>query len=96
MLYLFIDENTIQPYNGENLKRYVGNKLVKIIANPTDKDLREFMYMNLVEEIEPEYDSETQYLKHTYFIKNNLIYERYEVIDISIEDEELFIENIEV
>ncbi len=87
MLYLFIDENTIQPYNGENLKRYVGNKLVKTIANPTEADLREFMYMSLVEETEPEYDLETQCLKHTYNVENGIIYETYEVKNISIEDE---------
>lgn len=96
MFYLFIDENTIQPYNGENLKRYVGDKLIQIIANPTDDELREFKYMSLVEETEPEYDPETQYVEHTFSVKNNMIYETYEVKDISIEDEELFIENIEV
>lgn len=85
MLYLFIDENTIQPYNGENLKRYVGDKLIQIIANPTEDELREFKYMNLVAMTEPEYDPETQYVKHTFSVKNDMIYETYEVMDAAIE-----------
>ena len=85
MYYLFINENQIEPYNGEILKRYVGNKLVKVISNPTDEDLKEFMYMKLAnnpkEEI-PDYDVETQYLEKSYYVKDNAIYEKYSIKNI--------------
>lgn len=75
MYYLFINENEIEKYNGEILKRYVGNKLVKVISNPTDDDLKEFGYMELVEGTAPEYDAETQYIKKTYRVQDGKIYE---------------------
>ena len=40
MYYLFINENQIEKYNGEILKRYVGNSLVTVISNPTEKDFK--------------------------------------------------------
>lgn len=83
MYYLFINENQIEPYNGEILKRYVGNKLVKAISNPTDDDLKEFGYMELIEDTEPEYDTETQYVSKTYYVKDGKIYEKYEVCQMS-------------
>ena len=89
MYYLFINENCVEPYNGEILKRYVGNKLVKAISNPTNEDLKEFMYMELItipEEEIPEYNTETQYLEKSYYIKDNKIYEKYEVKDIVINE----------
>ena len=75
MYYLFINENEIEKYNGEILKRYVGNKLVKVISNPTDDDLKEFGYMELTEGTEPEYDAETQYIKKTYRVQDGKVYE---------------------
>lgn len=75
MYYLFINENEIEKYNGEILKRYVGNKLVKVISNPTDDDLKEFGYMELAEGTEPEYDEETQYIKKTYRVQDGKVYE---------------------
>ena len=66
MLYLFINENQIEKYNGEILKRYVRNRLVKAISNPTDDNLKEFGYMELIENTEPEYDTETQTLNIKY------------------------------
>ena len=60
MYYLFINENQKKKYDGEILKRYVGNKLVKVISNPTEQDLKDFTYMELVCGTEPEYDAETQ------------------------------------
>ena len=86
MYYLFINENQIEPYNGEILKRYVGNKLVKAIANPTEQDLKEFGYMELVKSEIPEYEEETQYLEYSYYIENDKIYEKYEVKDIIIDE----------
>ena len=85
-MYIFINENQIEPYNGEILKRYVGNKLVKAIANPTEQDLKEFGYMELVKSEIPEYEEETQYLEYSYYIENDKIYEKCEVKDIIIDD----------
>ena len=83
MYYLFINKNQIEKYNGEILKRYVGNRMVKAISNPTDDNLKEFGYMELVEGTEPEYDTETQYVSKTYYIQDGKIYEKYEVCQIS-------------
>lgn len=83
MYYLFINENQIEPYNGEILKRYVGNRLVKAISNPTDDDLKEFGYMELIEDTEPEYDTETQYISKSYYVQDGKIYDKYEVCQIS-------------
>lgn len=83
MYYLFINENQIEKYNGEILKRYVGNRLVKAISNPTDDDLKEFGYMELIEDIEPEYDTETQYIAKSYYVQDGKIYDKYEVCQIS-------------
>lgn len=86
MYYLFINEQRIDPYNGEILKRYVGNKLVKAISNPTDEDLKEFGYMELVKSEVPEYEEETQYLEYSYYVENDKIYEKCEVKDFVIDD----------
>ena len=86
MYYLFINEHRIEPYNGEILKRYVGNKLVKAISNPTDEDLKEFGYMELVNSEVPEYDEETQYLEYSYYVENDKIHEKYEVKDIIVDE----------
>ena len=66
MYYLFINEQCVEPYNGEILKRYVGNKLVKAISNPTNEDLKEFGYKQLIENKAPEFDAETQTLNIKY------------------------------
>lgn len=81
-MYIFIDENKIEKYNGEILKRYVGNKMVKAIANPTDGDLREFGYMELAEGEVPEYDAETQYIEKSYYVEDGKIYEKYAVCEM--------------
>lgn len=83
MMYLFINEHTVEAYNGEILKRFVGNRMVKAISNPTNEDLKEFGYMELVEGIEPEYDTETQYVSKTYYIQDGKIYETYSVEEIN-------------
>lgn len=88
MYYLFINENLIEPYNGEILKRYVGNKLVKAISNPTIEDLKEFGYKDLVENEIPTFNSETQILNIKYKCIDTQIIKTYEVIDIS-DDEEI-------
>ena len=86
MYYLFINENEIEKYNGEILKRYVGNKLVKVISNPTDDDLKEFGYMELTEGTEPEYNPETQYISKSYYVQDGKIYESCSVEDIIVEE----------
>ena len=83
MYYLFINENQIEKYNGEILKRYIGNRMVKAISNPTNEDLKEFGYMELIEDIEPEYDTETQYIAKSYYVQDGKIYNKYEVCQIS-------------
>ena len=85
-MYVFINENEIIPYSGEILKRYVGKKLVKIIANPTDENLREFGYMPLIEEGIPEYDKETQCLDYHYEVRDNTIKKIWTVHKIQIEE----------
>ena len=81
-MYIFINEHEIQGYNGEILKRFVGNKLVKTIANPTREDLKEFGYMELITSGIPEYDAETQYISKSYYVQDGKIYETYSVCDI--------------
>ena len=81
-MYLFINKNNIQKYNGEVLKRFVGKKLVKTVANPTDKELREFGYMKLIESKEPEYDNERQFLECEYDVVDGVIQTQYTVCDL--------------
>lgn len=91
-MYLFINENEIQGYNGEILKRYIGNKLVKVISNPTDEQLKEFGYKPLDEmEVMPEYDEATQYIAVKYTDTPEKIIKGYTVYDIEIPEE---IENV--
>lgn len=78
-MYIFINEANILPYNGEVLKRFIGNRLVKTISNPTETDLEEFGYMNLIEDTVPEYDINTQFLSYEYKIQNGQIHKVYAV-----------------
>ena len=87
MYYLFINENKIEKYNGEILKRYVGNKLVKVISNPTDEDLKEFGYKELIESETPEFNSETQTLNIKYKYTDTQIIKIYEVMNITNDEE---------
>lgn len=94
MYYLFINEYRIEPYNGEILKRYVGNKMVKAISNPTDEDLKEFGYMELISAEVPEYDENTQYLEKSYYVQDGKIYEKYEIKQIITEDSNVEAEEV--
>lgn len=84
MIDLFLlTNNRLQKYNGGILKRSIDNKIVKVISNPTEDDLRDFGYMELVlEKNIPEYDPETQMIETSYEIKEGKIYENLKVIDI--------------
>ena len=84
-MYIFINENEIVPYSGEILKRYVGNRLVKTIANPTDDDLKEFGYLPLVEAEIPEYDVEKQYLVEKYELKDDFIQQSWVIEEMQFE-----------
>ena len=87
-MYIFIDAHTIEAYNGEILKRYVGKKLVKAISNPTDEQLKEFGYKPLDDTAEiPEYDETTQYIAVKYTDTSEKIIKGYTVYDIEIPDE---------
>lgn len=85
--YIYVDSYTLIPYKGEILKRYVGNRLVKIISNPTERDLVEFGYKPLIEEEIPTYDEETEYLEITYINEEDRIVKHYEVKEIPDEQE---------
>ena len=87
-MYIFINEYEIMPYNGDILKRYVGKRLVKTIANPTYEDLLEFGYMPLVEDEQPEYDEGTQYLSFYYELNSETIKKVWIVEEIPVEDKE--------
>lgn len=86
-MYLFMNEHEIQAYNGEILKRYIGNRLVKTISNPTDEDLKEFGYKPLDDTAEiPEYDGATQYVTVKYTDTAESIVKGYEVKEIRNEE----------
>lgn len=79
-MYLFVNDYTVQGYNGEILKRYLGKNLVRIISNPTEKHLLEFGYKPLDETAEPpEYDKSTQYLIKKYTEEADRIIMNYEI-----------------
>ena len=81
-MYLFISENEVIPYKNEVLKRYIGKRLVKTIANPTNEDLKEFGYMEMVESEMPTIDAETQYLSTEYEVVGDKIYCKYIIGDL--------------
>lgn len=88
MMYLYINEQKIEPYNGENLKRFIGNRLVKVICNPTDKDLLEFGYKYLQEDKYPE--EIEGYRIESYYEDEAIITKKYHYVAIdeeSIEEE---------
>ena len=83
-LFILIDEHNIQMYNNEILKRMVDDKIVKVIANPTEQDLKEFGYMECIRAEEtPEYDAETQCAELCYEVRGGKLVEYYKVTDLS-------------
>lgn len=87
-MYLFKNENEVTEYDGSPLRFYVGKKLIKQIFSPTEDELKDFGYKNLIMAIMPEYDAETQYLSKKYVDGENIT-ETYEVREIPIETEEI-------
>ena len=85
MMYLFISENEVKPYNGEVLKQFVGNRLVKTISNPTDTQLREFGYKSLLEEAPEEREGYIAVPKYTDGLD---IVQSYEYVEEAEEAEE--------
>lgn len=86
-MYIFIDEYTIEPYKGEILKRLVGNKIVKVISNPTEEDLIEFGYKLLDDTAEiPDYDAEHQSINIKYIDRTDKIIKNYEIVNIENTD----------
>ena len=87
-MYILMNENTIEPYNGEILKRYVGKKLIKAISNPTDEQLKEFGYKSLDDTaVIPEYNEATQYITVKYTDTPENIIKGYTVYNIEIPEE---------
>lgn len=74
-LYILINDSEILKYNGEILKRVIGNKVVKVISNPTEEDLKEFGYMELSGDLSevPEYNPDTQEIRVKYRVVDNTI-----------------------
>lgn len=87
-MYLFKNENEVTEYDGSPLRFYVGKKLIKQIFSPTEDELKDFGYKNLITAIMPEYDAETQYLTKKYADGEDIT-ETYEVREIPIETEEI-------
>lgn len=79
MMFILVDKDTILPYNGEVLKRFIGKRLVKTISNPTDEQLAEFGFLELVEDEIPEYDVDTQYLSYEYILQDGKIHKKFTV-----------------
>ena len=81
LLYKIIDENTIEGYDGGILKKYDGQNLISVVANPTADDLKNFGYKPLIDEGIPEYNEKTQYVTIKYTEDDNNITTVYEVIN---------------
>ena len=79
MMFILVDKDTILPYNGEVLKRFIGNRLVNTISNPTDEQLSEFGFLELVEDDIPEYDIYTQCLSYEFILKDGKIHKVFTV-----------------
>ena len=81
-MYLFINESSIQKYNNEILENKIDNKITRAIANPTENYLKEFNYMELIENSSFEInENEDQNIMLKYEVKDGKIHQVYEVIN---------------
>ena len=86
-MYMFINEFNLEKYDGEPLKLYVGGRLIRIIANPTEEELRMFGYKNLIITEKP--DEKEGYVIETYYEDGETsITQKYRYIEIPDEIEE--------
>ena len=76
MLYKFINDNKIKKYNGGFV--VVNNR---IYTNPTEEKIKEAGYKELAEVMEPEINSDTDYVVVTY-VDGEVITPVYEVKQI--------------
>lgn len=81
----------MELYKLENgrLKKFKGGFVVlnnRIYTNPTEETVRKAGYKNLIQDEEPAYDMETQYLNTVYTEDEKNIYVSYEVIEMTIEE----------
>lgn len=85
MLAKYINEHKIKiKRNGEIL--YIDDKQ---IINPKEEDYIKAGYKELIQDIEPEYNEETEYLEVTYEIGfDDKIHEHYKVIPIETQQYE--------
>lgn len=81
-LYLFKNKYEIVAYAGEILTMRVGDVITKTIKDPTEDQLREFGYMDLVETQRPD-KKEGFAIEGYYEIIGNKIEERYEYIPLN-------------
>ncbi len=81
ILYKIIDENTIEGYDGGILKKYDGQNLISVVANPTADDLKNFGYKPLINEGVPKYNEKTQYITIKYTEDVDTITTTYTVIN---------------
>ena len=84
MKYKFINEDKVEIHKKGNFIILNGN----IITNPTDEDLKEAGFKDMVVEPEPEYNPETQYIIPKY-ANGDVITQRWEVRDIPAEESEV-------
>lgn len=81
-LYLFKNKYEIAAYAGEILTMRVGDVITKTIKEPSEEQLREFGYMELVETQRPD-KKEGFAIEAYYEIIGNKIEVRYEYIPLN-------------
>ena len=80
-LYLFKNKYEIVAYAGEILTMRVGDVITKTIKDPTEEQLREFGYMDLLETQRPD-KKEGFAIEAYYEITEDKIEKRYEYVPL--------------